>query len=211
MNSNPMSLVIRFYAGITKLGNSIVCECLQQIGAKPPQHDTIVFNIYDTLSETHDSRRLFLTFLHCLYEADRNDLLPCLTESSTDISFIFYRLSMYDINVISHSLVDMARLCYPYEFSLFISACDLDDHKIESAVDIIINRARLNYQKYHQCVSFDIPLVANNLTHNGVKSLVRLINAEGIIVKSLDLAVNFLNHRSSLFEVLKILHSTIFG
>ena len=93
-----MSPVLLFYAGMSKLENSNVCKYLHRIGMKPPHFDAILPNICDTLSEAGDSRRLFLTFLHCLYEADRSDLLvkplPDF-ESSTDshkidISFLFY-------------------------------------------------------------------------------------------------------------------------
>ena len=133
MSINPMSLVLLFYAGMTKLENSSVCKYLHQIGKKPPQNMKIIPNICNTLSEARDSRRLFLTFLHCLYEADRSDLQPCLTESSVDISFTLYRLSVYNINVVFYSIVDIARLCHPNEITLSIGICDLNDHQVESA------------------------------------------------------------------------------
>ena len=141
MSINPMSLVLLFYAGMTKLENGSVCKYLRRIGMKPAYVDTILPNICDTLSEADDKRRLFLTYLHCLYEADRSDLLvKPEVESSTyfepstecSISFAFYRLSMYNINVVFHSIVDIARLCPGIDLS--VGTCDLNDHKLESAV-----------------------------------------------------------------------------
>ena len=65
MTSNPTSLVLRFYAGLTKLENNKVCKFLSRIGINPP--GIFSFNNMSTVSS--DPRRLFLTYLHCLYEA----------------------------------------------------------------------------------------------------------------------------------------------
>ena len=212
MSIDPMSLVLLFYAGMTKLDNSSVCKYLHRIGMKPPQFDTIIPNICDccdTLSEAGDNRRLFLAYLHCLYEADRSDLLVTplpdfgsSTDSHTGFSFFFYRLSMYNINVVFHSLVDIARFC---QIELSLCCCDLNDRKVESAVEILINRASLNYRKLKHCVAIGIQVCGNNLTYNSVKSLARLIAAEGINLYCLDISGNFLTRQSSTFEVLKIL------
>ena len=156
-------------------------------------------------SEAGDSRRLFLTFLHCLYEADRSDLQPCLTKYSAQISLIFYRLSVYNINVVFHSIVDIARLSHSNCTYLNIGYCELGDHKVESAVEILIKRASLNYQKYNQCISIALFMPANHLTHKSVRSLAKLITAEGIELKILDISYNLLTQQSSALETLKTL------
>ena len=202
MSINPMSLVLLFYAGITKLNNTGVCNHLLQVGARPPQDNSIIPSICDALSETRDSRRLFLTFLHCLYEANRDDLQP---EYLTDISFTFYRLSMYNINVIFHSIADIARLSRSNGVVLSIGMCDINDHKIESAVKILIKRASSNYRQFNQCVSIGLALYANNLTHIGVRSLAKLIVADGIRLTLLDISCNLVTRQSNRFEALKIL------
>ena len=71
MTSNPTSLVLRFYAGITKLESERVCKYLCQIGMNPP--GLFVFN--DLFTASSDPCRLFLTYLHCLYEAKHNKIL----------------------------------------------------------------------------------------------------------------------------------------
>ena len=70
---------------------------------------------------------------------------------------------MYNINVVFHSLVDIARCC---QIDLSIAYCELNDRKVESAVEILINRASLNYRKLNWCVSIGLQLTGNNLTHN---------------------------------------------
>ena len=199
MSTNPMSLVLLFYAGTTKLDNSSVCKYLQQIGKKPPEEMEVVPNICDTLSEARDSRRLFLAFLHCLREANRNDLHVklCRTEDTISIAFIWYRLSMNDINVIFHSILDMAKLYYPTRISLCLGVCDINDHKIESAVEILINRANTIYQQSGRCLPLGLALYSNNLTHKGVRFLAKLIGADGISLISLDISRNLLIQESA--------------
>ena len=212
MSINPMSLVLLFYAGMTKLENSSVCKYLRRIGMKPAHVDTIIPNICDTLSEAGDKRRLFLTYLHCLYEADRSDLLvKPEVESSTNfdpqLNALFHSHSIgfqcTTSMLSSIQLVDIARLCAGIDLS--VGTCDLNDHKVESAVDILINRASLNYRQFNQCVSIGLQLSENNLTHNSVRSLARLIAAEGINLKFLDISRNLLTRQSSAIEALKIL------
>ena len=87
--------------------------------------------------------------------------------------------------------------------------CELNDRKVESAVEILINRASLNYRKLKHCVSIGIQVCGNNLTHNSVKSLARLIAAEGINLNFLDISSNLLMRQSSTLEALKILTESI--
>ena len=97
MSNNPMSLVLLFYmyAGITKLDNTRICKHLRGIGKKPPEQFKVVQNLCDTMSEAHDSRRLFLAYLHFLYESSRTDLLtkPSNTDQDKDIDFFALHLS----------------------------------------------------------------------------------------------------------------------
>ena len=85
MTSNPTSLVLRFYAGITKLESERVCKYLNQIGMNPPD-----FSALNNLRTAFcDQRRLFLTYLHCLYEAKHNKVL-CPFDRKDLVNFGFY-------------------------------------------------------------------------------------------------------------------------
>ena len=111
MTSNPTSLVLRFYAGITKLKNDKVCKFLCRIGMNPP--DLSAINNLHTVA--CDPRRLFLTYLHCLYEAKHNEILCqfCQNNQCVHVSFGFYSLSSHDLNVIWYFMLDIVRKCYP--------------------------------------------------------------------------------------------------
>ena len=74
VNTNPTSLVLHFYAGLTKLENKSVCQLLCKLGREPPGHDCI-HQVYAAQCAGGDPRRLFLTYLHCLYEANMTSVL----------------------------------------------------------------------------------------------------------------------------------------
>ena len=74
MTSNPTSPVLYFYAGITKLKDEKVCRYLCQIGKKAPGIN-VLLELERTRSVGCDRRRLLLSYLHCLYEANKIFLL----------------------------------------------------------------------------------------------------------------------------------------
>ena len=179
MTSNPTSLVLRFYAGITKLESERVCECLSQIGMNPPGF--FVFNNLCTASS--DPRRLFLTYLHCLYEAKHNKIL-CQFDSKLFVFFGFYRLSVHDLNVIWYFMVDMIEKCHPKVLIVTFYACEINDHGIESAVTTFINQANtLNCSK--GC--FGLQFSDDGITYNGVRSLTKLMRTKNVTLIGLDL------------------------
>ena len=180
MTSNPTSLVLRFYAGITKLESERVCKYLSQIGMNPP--GLFVFNNLCTASS--DPRRLFLTYLHCLYEAKHNKILCqfgskdlyCVDFKGL-VNFEFYRLSVHDLNVIWYFMLDMIEKCHPKVLSINFFTCEINDHGIESAVTTFINQANtLNCSKGYFRLSFSEP----GITYNGVRSLTKLMRTKNV-------------------------------
>ena len=211
MSNNPMSLVLLFYSGITNLDNSRVCERLRQMGEKPPDEMTIVPNLCDTKSEARDSRRLYLAYLHCLYEASRNDLLAkSNAPGPASIAFIWYRLSVYDINVVFYFVLDIVQLYYPTRVAFCFGKCSITDHGIESAVAVLINHANMvHWSTQNRHMSFDLALYANELTHHGVGSLMTLISTGNINLSFLDISRNLITQKSSGFVALKTLIETL--
>ena len=172
MTSNPTSLVLRFYAGITKLESERVCKYLSQIGMNPP--DYLFFNNLRTASS--DPRRLFLTYLHCLYEAKHNKTL-CPLVSKNLVCFALYRLSIHDLNVIWYFMLDMIEKCYPEVLYVTFIGCEINDHDIESAVTTFINQANtLNCSK--GC--FRLHFGDSSITYNGIRSLTKLMRTKNV-------------------------------
>ena len=136
MTSNPTSLVLRFYAGITKPENNKVCKFLGRIGMNPLG----IFSFNNMSTASSDPRRLFLTYLHCLYEAKCTKTL-CQFDSKFEIYFAYYRLSYHDLNVIWYFMLDIVQKCQPEFVTFNFHSCDINDRSIDSAVTTLINQA----------------------------------------------------------------------
>ena len=172
MTSNPTSLVLCFYAGITKLENERVCKYLSQIGMNPPG----VFVLSKLFTASSDPRRLFLTYLHCLYEAKHNKIL-CHFDSKDVVFFGYYRLSIHDLSVIWYFMLDMIEKCHPKVLTLFFFSCEINDHGIESAVTTFINQASTrNCSKGCLRLRFS----DDGITYNGVRSLTKLMRTKNV-------------------------------
>ena len=175
ITSNPTSLVLRFYAGITKLESERVCKYLSQIGMNPPGR----FVLTNLSTASSDPRRLFLTYLHCLYEAKHNEVLCQFDRHGEDllVYFGFYRLSIHDLNVIWYFMLDMIEKCHPEVLTVGFVDCEINDHGIESAVTTFINQANtLNCSK--GC--FILILCDAGITYKGVRSLTKLMKTKNV-------------------------------
>ena len=182
MTSNPTSLVLRFYAGITKLESERVCKYLRRIGMNPPGF--YVLNNLRTASS--DPRRLFLTYLHCLYEAKHNKIL-CQFDSKELVCFDCYRLSIHDLNVIWYFMLDMIEKCLPKVLKALFCWCEINDHGIESAVTTFINQANtLNCSKGCFSIGFNEP----GITYNGVRSLTKLMRTKNVSLIEFHLLIS---------------------
>ena len=120
---------------VSKLDNTRICKHLRGI---QPEQFKVVKNLCDTRSKACDNRRLFLAmaYIHFLYESSHTNLLTKpsninLGDIDFCISFIWYRLTVHDLNVIFYLILDTVVLYYPSCISFsFGSCCD----GIESAI-----------------------------------------------------------------------------
>ena len=184
MTSNPTSLVLRFYAGLTKLESERVCKYLSQIGKNPPD----LYVLCDLRTASSDPRRLFLTYLHCLYEAKHNKIL-CQFDSRDFVCFMYYRLSIHDLNVIWYFMLDMIEKFHPEVLNVAFFDCEINDHGIESAVTTFINQANtLNCSKGR----FRLYFREAGITINGVGSLTELMRKVSLIEFQLESKIDFI-------------------
>ena len=134
-----------------------------------------VFNNLCTASS--DPRRLFLTYLHCLYEAKHNKILCQFDSKDLLVCFLLYRLSIHDLNVIWYFMLDMIEKCHPEVLTVYFIGCEINDHGIESAVTTFINQAStLNCSK--GC--FKLYFCDAGITYNGVRSLTKLMRTRNV-------------------------------
>ena len=183
MTSNPSSLVLRFYAGLTKLENNKVCKFLCRIGMNPPG----LFAINNLSTISSDPRRLFLTYLHCLHEAKRTKTLCHFDRCSIfEVCFSFYRLSYHDLNVIWYFMLDIVGKCQPEVVYFNFQFCDINDRSIDSVVTTLINQAdTLNCSVGH----FELVVGDAGITYNGVRTLTKLMTVKNVSLTGLCLTI----------------------
>ena len=122
-------------------------QLLCKLGREPPCPDCIN-KLYAAQCAGDDSRRLFLTYLHCLYEANIASVLVKPNERkvarsvSIGIFFLYYRLTIHDI---SYYLLSITRISHSTDTMLSLSNCFIDDYGIETLVANITKQA----QRYH--------------------------------------------------------------
>ena len=177
IDNNPTSLILPFYAGITRLNNEGVRSVLKQIGKNPPQ-DTAISAL---VQKGIDYRRLFLTYLHCLYEANKSifgepDLKLHHAAPVAYICFDYLKLSAHDVIVIWYYMLDFVRMFYPTTTLTFtFKNCHIDDLGIESASTILLNKLE-RYGSSIKIMEFGIDLSYNNIGHRGVSAFSRLLS-----------------------------------
>ena len=201
VSNNPTSLILSFYAGITRLENRGVRECLYLIGMNPPDN-SVINDLFVTRSEVYDCRRLFLAYLHCLYEAKMQNLL--VKPAICCVDFQHYRLSVHDLNIIWYYILDMVRLCYPSQVLFGFHDSFDGDHAIESAVTTLVKQAHA-HQSNNRTGCLGLVVSDNNLTHKGVVALARLLHLDNIKLDDLTLGGDLESPLSSGFITLKTL------
>ena len=136
------------------------------IGMNPPG----LFAINNLITASSDPHRLFLTYLHCLYEAKCTKTV-CLFDSKFEVCFQFYRLSYHDLNVIWYFMLDIVEKFQPEVVYFNFHSCDINDHSIDSVATTLTNQAdTLN------CSELNVS--DPGITYNGVRSLTKLMTVK---------------------------------
>ena len=151
------------------------------IGMNPPG----LFAINNLITASSDPHRLFLTYLHCLYEAKCTKTLRQF-DSKFEVSFQFYRLSYHDLNVIWNFMLDIVEKCQPVVVYFNFQFCDINDRSIDSAITTLINQAdTLNCSVGY----FVLNIGDAGITYNGVRSLTKLMTVKNVSLIGLFLSI----------------------
>ena len=194
LNTNPTTLVLSFYAGLTKLWNRSVRELLHDIGKNPPGYKCMHQQVFATRFAGGDPRRRFLTYLHCLYEANIPDVLvkPKKSKKSklseVDVMFNSSRLTIHDLNVIAYYTLSMTSISTNLTcIKLSFSNCFIDDHGYEAFVATLIDQAQIHNSSRSSNGYFVIEAGLDTYTHRGVRALASLITLKNIPLYGLNI------------------------
>ena len=95
-NQNPVSPILTFYAGLTKLASENACKLLFHVLTKRLDLNSTVVELQKTIHPVHDIRRQLLALVNCLYETQKRDLIshavltPKNLEDRVVLSSAFY-------------------------------------------------------------------------------------------------------------------------
>jgi hypothetical protein len=99
---NPLSSVISFFAGLTRLANvpKEICDLLLRVMENPMHINTVVGKLQsaDVYKPADDIRRLLLALMNCVYESKRVELMnrisftPQMAEDNVVLASPFYKL-----------------------------------------------------------------------------------------------------------------------
>ena len=78
-NQNPVSPILIFYAGLTKLVSEKACTLLLQVLKKQLDFSSVVQELQQTFDPACDVRRQLLALMNCLYETKKTSLISCIT------------------------------------------------------------------------------------------------------------------------------------
>ena len=190
LHSTPLSTVLPFYAGLTRLYNEDARGVLLEVTKQPLDEYAVTTALQHILHESTDRRRLVLALLNCIYEAQKPSicklvnppihpsLIGMLQESGVvaDSKFIMRVFgSMIALSRLGLDAVDCLSIGYFIHKKCVVSKhltavhfhlelCCIGDTEIE----ILIKHIR---QVPSSGPGVDLDLAYNTMTHRAIKSI----------------------------------------
>lgn len=149
LKHSPLSLVLPFYAGLTRLKEPQIISMLTEV-AKRPLSDVAVLERLPRKSSDQsvasDDRRLLLALLNCTYESQRPEICLAINPPTdpraydrgsldTHISFTHLRLDPSDCVCIGYFA---ANICHKKTCHIDLSDCRIGDHGVQLLLKEII-------------------------------------------------------------------------
>ena len=190
LHSTPLSTVLPFYAGLTRLSNEDARGVLLEVTKQPLDEYAVTTALQHILHESTDRRRLVLALLNCIYEAQKPSicklvnppihpsLIGMLQESGVvaDSKFIMRVFgSMISLSRLGLDAADCLSIGYFIHKKCVVSKhltavhfdlelCCIGDTEIE----ILIKHIR---QVPSSGPGVDLDLAYNTMTHRAIKSI----------------------------------------
>ena len=136
-----------------------------------------------------DPHGLFLTYLHCLYEANKTSVIVkpqeilFLGSLRVVVEYQLCRLTIHDLSVILCYILSITRISHPINTMLSFVDCFIDDHGIQTLIANITKQAQTFYS--HQSTSngsliLGLSSYECTSTCRGVKALANLITLNSV-------------------------------
>ena len=170
LNSNPLSPVLPFYAGVTKLSNPSVCSILMEVTKNTLDFRSLTERmVQNPDSESSDSRRLLLALTNCIYESQNKDVcklvnfhcIPSIPRFS--VSFTGLGLDPMDCMSIGYFFANkqLDKIC-----EVGLDRCHVGDIGVEVFMQELSRGCRAKEAK-----GIELYLTGKDCSHLGVKCI----------------------------------------
>ena len=167
LHSNPLSSVLPFYAGLTRLTNSHVCSILIEVTKNPLDLVSLTERIAQNPgSESSDSRKLLLALTNCIYESQNKDVCELVSFQNpkclVHISLIGLGLDAMDCMSFGYFFANkqLDKICV-----VELCNCHIGDIGIEMFMKVLGQGSRPK----PKAMGIKLVLNSNDCSHLGVK------------------------------------------
>ena len=186
LHTNPLSPVLPFYAGLTKLSNVHIRNTLLEVTRRPLDTDTVVEDMHkqpDRLSS--DRRRLLLALLNCVYESQdtrmctsiKPPISPKLNEVFPNFVFIsFFHLGLDPMDCLSLGYF-IANKCLQESLYVDLLGCHIGD----IGTEVLVKQLKQLNIKPPRVPPLWIQLSHNSLTQTGMKFVSEVLGQSSLI------------------------------
>lgn len=226
LQQSPLSLVLPFYAGLTRLNEPKIVSMLTEVAQRPLDK----LSMLQRLLVGQDDRRLLLALLSCIHESQRSEIClrvnPPTHQSAiglldVHLSFSHLRLDPSDCNCIGYFV---ANICDKKTCHIDFNECKIGDRGAHLLLKQLIDKNPTPYMKYFtkKNDSRKIPrccelyLCTNDLTHHGTRFIGQALGSTSVIT-ALHLGANWHHSVTNVGNALKHLieglarnHSCVF-
>ena len=191
--SNPLSPVLPFYAGLTRLSNVHIRDILLEVTRRPLDAETVVEDMHkepDRLSS--DRRRLLLALLNCVYESQDTRMCTSIKPpispkrskffSPNAVLISFFHLGLDPMDCLSLGYF-IANKCLQEILHVDLRSCLIGD----IGTEVLMKQLKQLNIKPPRVPPLSIDLSRNSLTQTGMKFVSEVLG-QSLLIRGLLLA-----------------------
>ena len=186
LHTNPLSPVLPFYAGLTKLSNVHIRNTLLEVTRRPLDAETIIEDMHkEPYRLSSDRRRLLLALLNCVYESQdtrmctsiKPPISPKLNEFFPNFVFIsFFHLGLDPMDCLSLGYF-LANKCLQESLFVDLMHCHIGD----IGTEVLVKQLKQLNIKPPRVPPLWIELSCNSLTQTGMKFVSEVLGQSSLI------------------------------
>ena len=187
LHTNPLSPVLPFYAGLTRLSNVHIRDILLEVTRRPLDTETVLEDMHkEPYRLSSDRRRLLLALLNCVYESQdtrmRTSIKPPLSPKlkeffSPNVVWIsFFHLGLDPMDCLSLGYF-IANKCLQESLYVDLLGCHIGD----IGTEVLVKQLKQLNIKPPRVPPLCIELSRNSLTQTGMKFVSEVLGQSSLI------------------------------